>query len=209
MTLSMPPDETRIAKDTVIFRQGDPGQAMFVIAAGRVRLTLGGNGHETHLATLGPGEFFGELSLLTGAPRTATAQAVEDSQLLVISRDVFATMMQDDLELVFNMLHTIGERLSVANRPRQQQAQRLGQIRIVAESLRRLVTQRQELPYAFDVETLAGTLGMNAGAVRDTVAELSSAGAGTLQGATWRFERWEQVERAVEALARYAEPGSS
>jgi len=143
MGTPLPPDETRIAKDTVIFRQGDPGREMFVIADGRVRLTIGAGGYATHIGTLGPGEFFGELSLLTGAPRTATAQAVEDSLLLVISRDVFVTMMQDDLDLVFGMLHVIGERLSVANRPRQRQAQRLGQIRVVAACLRELMTRRE------------------------------------------------------------------
>ena len=208
MAQPMPPDETRVAKDTVIFRQGDSGSEMFVIAAGHVRLTLGSEGYETHIGTLGPGEFFGELSLLTGAPRTATAKAAEDTLLLAINRDVFATMMHDDLDLVLNMLRIIGERLSVANRPRQRQAQRLGQIRIVTEGLRHLITQQGQLPYTFDVGKLAGALEMNAEAVRNTVAELASSGAGTLEGAAWRFERWEQVEKAVEGLARYAESGS-
>src|SRR2546422_11590004 len=98
-------DELHVPKGTTIFHQGDPGHEMFVIAEGRVRLTLGNGGLEKELTVLGPGEFFGELSLLSDAPRSATATAVEDSTLLVIGRDVYAMMMQDDLDIVLRMMN--------------------------------------------------------------------------------------------------------
>lgn len=206
MTLPLPPDKIRVAKDTVLFRQGDPGQEMFVIAAGGIRLTLGSNGYETHIATLGPGEFFGELSLLTGAPRTATARAIEDSVLLVISRDVFATMLQDDLELVSGMLHEIGERLSFANRPRQRQAERLGHIRVAVAGLREVLGRRHDLPHACAIDALASAVGVKPEAARNTVEALAQAGVGTVEGDRWRFETWEDIERLVDALGRYAGP---
>src|SRR5438876_11067174 len=105
-------DELHVPKGTVIFRQGDAGHEMFVLAKGHVRLTLGSEGLEKDLTVLGPGDFFGELSLLSDAPRSATATAVEDSSLLVIGRDVYAMMMQDDLDIVFRMMNTQGRRLS-------------------------------------------------------------------------------------------------
>src|SRR5437899_460779 len=94
-------DEYRVPKGAVIFRQGDPGHEMFVVSAGRVRVTIGSEGHEREVGTFGPGEFFGELSLLSDAPRTATAEAIEDTTLLAIDRAAFSMMVQDDLDIVF------------------------------------------------------------------------------------------------------------
>src|SRR5512140_2141352 len=125
-------DELRVPKGTIIFRQGDPGHEMFVIAAGRVRLTIGAAGHEKEVAVLGPGAFFGELSLLSDEPRSATAEAMEDSTLLAIGRDVFAMMVQDDLDIVLRMMNIQGQRLSQTDQPIQELVQRLGRVRVAA-----------------------------------------------------------------------------
>lgn len=101
-----------LPRGTVLFRQGDPGHEMFVLSDGHVRLTLHVEGHDQALAVLGPGDFFGELSLLTSQPRTATATVVEDATLVAIDRAVFAMMMQDDLDIVFRMMNVLGRRLS-------------------------------------------------------------------------------------------------
>jgi CRP-like cAMP-binding protein len=109
-------DAKHVVRGTIIFRQGDPGDDMFVLERGKVSLTLASEGAQTEVALLEPGDFFGELSLLSGAPRTATAEAVEDSTLLAIRRDVFALMMQDDLDIVFRMMNVLGTRLGHTNR---------------------------------------------------------------------------------------------
>src|SRR5438132_12406886 len=88
----------------MLFRQDDPGDEMFVIARGRVRLTITCEGHERELAVLQAGDFFGELSLLSGARRTATAVAVDDCDLLTIRRDVFAMMMHGDRVAVLHIM---------------------------------------------------------------------------------------------------------
>src|SRR3989442_13143123 len=87
------------------------GGEMFFIGGGRVRLTITCEGHERELAVLQAGDFFGELSLLSGARRTATAVAVDDCDLLTIRRDVFAMLMQDDLQAVLRILAGLGQRL--------------------------------------------------------------------------------------------------
>ena len=104
-----------VVRGTIIFRQGEPGDDMFVLESGKVSLTLTSEGTQKQVAVLAPGDFFGELSLLSGAPRTATAEAIEDSTLLAIRRDVFALMMQDDLEIVFRMMNVLGARLRQTN----------------------------------------------------------------------------------------------
>src|SRR5204863_443629 len=86
-------DEIEVRKGTVLFRQGDPSDTMFVVAAGRIRLTLGSGAEVREIGLLGPGDFFGEISLLSGAARTATAEAAEDSRLLVVGRDAFKMMV--------------------------------------------------------------------------------------------------------------------
>lgn len=76
--------------ETVI-RQGEPGDSMFVIHAGACEV-LAGAGAE-RIALLGPGEVFGEMSLLTGAPRAATVRATEDLRVLVVTKSVFAGLL--------------------------------------------------------------------------------------------------------------------
>ena len=70
---------------TVIVREGDPSDRFYVIARGRVDVTQGGR----HLRVEGPGEFFGEIGLLRDVPRTATVTAVEDAELLSLTREDF------------------------------------------------------------------------------------------------------------------------
>ena len=70
-----------------VVRQGDPGTSMFVVANGEAVVTLEPDGQE--VARIGPGGFFGEMSLLTGAPRNATVRTVVDSDLLEIRADAF------------------------------------------------------------------------------------------------------------------------
>ena len=197
-------EELRFPKGAVIFRQGDPGEEMFVVAEGHIRLTIGKGGHETEVNTLGPGEFFGELSLLSGEPRSATATAMEDSTLLAIGRDVYAMMVQDDLDIVFRMLNIQGQRLSRTNVPLEELAARLGRVRVVAHCLRRLWQAGSALPIAVDIDALGSGFGGNLEAVEGTVRDLVQRGVGQLQDHTWTILNREQVDKMLEALTAYA-----
>ena len=73
----------RYPKDTVVFFENEEGDFFFMILEGRIKVTiLGDDGREIILSMLGPGDFFGEMALLDNEPRSATAIAVEDSELL-------------------------------------------------------------------------------------------------------------------------------
>jgi len=205
MAVSAQGDELHAPKGAVIFRQGDPGNEMFVISKGRIRLTIGTAGHEKEVAILGKGEFFGELSLLEGAPRSATAQAVEDSALLAIGRDVFAMMVQDDLDIVFRMLNIQGRRLTQTNQPIQELVQRLGRLRIVAHALRRMHADDARLPIALELKELNAHLALKPEAVRAVVAELVQIGAGSLEGDRWSIQTRAHVDILLDALCRYAD----
>ncbi len=199
--------ERHFPKGRVIFRQGDLGDEMFVISRGRVRLTIGANGQEREIAVLGPGEFFGELSLLSDIPRTATAEAAEDSTLLAIGRDVFAMLVQDDLDVVFRMMHTQGERLSRADRPLQELTQKLGRVRVVAYAVRRACGSHAPTATRINIDGLAEDTRLTLATVEATVSELVRQGIGSLQEHTWCFHDEEQVRGLLDALCRYATPG--
>jgi CRP/FNR family transcriptional regulator, cyclic AMP receptor protein len=78
-----------------ILRMGGPGGEMFVVHSGRVSIAAGDpTGSELGLGILRPGAFFGEISLLDGGPRTATARAIEPVRLLVLAREDFFSFLE-------------------------------------------------------------------------------------------------------------------
>jgi CRP/FNR family transcriptional regulator, cyclic AMP receptor protein len=85
----------RYRRGEAIFRQGDPGDALHIVLAGRVKIASPSDaaGLEAILATLRPGEFFGSLALLDGSPRSASAIAVEPTETLVLPRDRFRDLL--------------------------------------------------------------------------------------------------------------------
>jgi CRP-like cAMP-binding protein len=87
----------RFRRNETIFHLGDPGDALFIVASGLVKITLPSEtGDEAILATLRPGDFFGELALLDGGPRSATAVALESTETLVLPRDRFRELISDE-----------------------------------------------------------------------------------------------------------------
>lgn len=86
-------------KGQIIFYRDDPGNAMYVLVAGSVELTLPSDaGSEVLVARLRPGEHFGELAVLDGRPRYVTAVAVEDTQVLAMSRDKLLGFLREHAE---------------------------------------------------------------------------------------------------------------
>jgi CRP-like cAMP-binding protein len=84
----------RFRRGETIFHLGDPGDALFIVASGAVKITLPSEtGDEAILATLRAGDFFGELALLDGAPRSATAIALEPTETLVLPRERFRELI--------------------------------------------------------------------------------------------------------------------
>ena len=84
----------RFRRGEVIFHQGDPGDALFIVSSGSIKIVLPSEtGDEAILATLRSGDVFGELALLDGAPRSATAVAIEPSETLVLPRDRFRELL--------------------------------------------------------------------------------------------------------------------
>jgi len=87
----------RLAPGEIVFRAGDPGDALYIVARGKVDILA--EPAETPartLASLGEGEAFGEMALLTGGPRTATVRSAGESELLAIGREDFERLIAQD-----------------------------------------------------------------------------------------------------------------
>ena len=93
------------ALGTRIFQYGDPGDKLFIILEGKVRISreVSGMGEEA-LAVLGPGQVFGEMALLDEAPRSADARAHERCRLLVITKDAFEDLLFMHKDLAYEVL---------------------------------------------------------------------------------------------------------
>jgi CRP-like cAMP-binding protein len=101
---------------TTVFRQGEPGGSLYVIRAGRVRVLKEANGRKRMVTTLGPGDFFGEMAVVTGKPRSATVEVVEDAELLRVPAGKLEEMIAGSGEVAIRLIRHLAERLDNANR---------------------------------------------------------------------------------------------
>jgi CRP/FNR family transcriptional regulator, cyclic AMP receptor protein len=101
-----------IRAGAVIFMRGDPGDSLCGVVTGRVRIsTSRAGGKEAVLNIIEPGETFGEIALLDGMPRTATATAMEPTELSVIKRDHFLALLRDEPILAMHLIELLCKRM--------------------------------------------------------------------------------------------------
>jgi CRP/FNR family cyclic AMP-dependent transcriptional regulator len=103
-------------KGSVILFEDDPGDSLFIVRDGRVKVVLvGEDGREVILGVLGVGEHFGELSLIDDQPRSAHVIAMEDSALLVLRRDDFRRRVEETPTVAWALLQELSARLRRAD----------------------------------------------------------------------------------------------
>ena len=102
----------RFRRGEVIFHLGDPGDALFIVMSGAIKIMLPSDaGDEAILATLRPGDVFGELALLDGAPRSATATALEATETLILPRGQFRELLDTEPAIVDALLASLASEL--------------------------------------------------------------------------------------------------
>lgn len=103
--------------ETIILEEDDSVQALFLIASGEVKVYMTGlDGRETILSLLSKGDFFGEMSLIDGAPRSASVRAITTAELLIIRREDFIDLLNRTPDLSMSLLMEMSQRLRKANR---------------------------------------------------------------------------------------------
>ncbi len=99
----------------ILFREGDSGDVMYVIQSGAVRIHKNVSGQDKLLAVLGPGEFFGEMALLNGKPRSATAEVIDPTRCLVIDSRTLEEMVAKNAEIALRLIKKLAKRLDSAD----------------------------------------------------------------------------------------------
>ncbi len=100
---------------TVLFTENEPGEDMYIVKEGAVRISRRIAGREYVLSIIKDGGFFGEMALLLGRPRSATATVVSPSRILIVNRRVFHNMIQSHSDIAIKMMKSLAERLLKAN----------------------------------------------------------------------------------------------
>ena len=101
-----------VPQNTRLFRQGDKGDAMYLIESGRVRISIRDEDDaEVILAELAQGDFFGEMSIIDGRQRSADAKVIDDARLAILSRDAFLSFVRSNPDVALEMLSALTDRL--------------------------------------------------------------------------------------------------
>ncbi len=102
-------------KGEIILRQGEPGSSLFVIVSGRVRIyTLSPEGCELSVGIYDAGDFFGEMALLNGEPRSANVEAIQNTKVLVLRRSAFRNHLLSNPHAALHIIETLSQRLRYA-----------------------------------------------------------------------------------------------
>lgn len=107
----------RAERGTFVVRAGENTDSLYILLAGRAKVTnVDEEGREIILAWLGPGEFFGEMGLIDGSPRSANVVAAEPCELLFLSKEAFQRCLQDNFQVTQKLMKTLVLRLREADR---------------------------------------------------------------------------------------------
>ncbi len=104
-------------KEEKIFSEGDAGDKLYIVSLGVIKIfKVSTGGRIKTLALLKNGDFFGEMAILDKELRSATAQAIEETEMLLIDHNSFRLLLKDSSEILFNIIETLCLRLREANK---------------------------------------------------------------------------------------------
>ena len=180
-------------KGSVILFENDPGDSLFVVRQGRVKVVLiGEDGREVILGVLGVSEHFGELSLIDDRPRSAHVIAMEDSHLLVLRRDDFRRRVESSPAVAWSLLTELSRRLRRAD-------EKIGGLVLldVPGRIARLL---------LDLSQESGTDTIEKALTHQTIAQMIGASRETVSRAMKDFQdaEWVRVERRRISIANRA-----
>ena len=196
----------RYRRNETIFHQGDPGDSLYIIETGAVKIVLPSpeGGAEAIIATLGPGDFFGELVLLDGAERSATAIAHEATTALVLRRDAFGRLIDTVPSLSRELLAALAAELRRLTR----HVEELYFLDLPGRLARRIVRMAREadptstgpvtLDWSFSQSELAGMIGGTRQTVNRLLADFTAEGLIRIERDTLVVPDLERLERASE-----------
>ena len=107
--------ETRVETGEIIYRESDPGEALYVLTEGEVEVVRTVGGSEVRLAILSKGAIFGEMAVIRDQPHSTTVRVVKDASMITVPKDAFLGPIQQDHPLALTLMRTLCERLTRAD----------------------------------------------------------------------------------------------
>ncbi len=191
----------KIPAGTVLFHEGDRGAEMFIIQSGRVKISKRIRGVEKTLATLEKGEFFGEMAILNDKPRSASAEAVEASELLAIDRKTFESLIRGNVEIAVRFIKRLADRLREADEQMGALMIKDNTSRLVNALAKHVKSQKKGGEISISIDALAGMAGMEKQQAKTITEKLASVKIVELSGGdTLRILNQEQADRLLKYL---------
>ena len=105
-----------VPRNNILLQEGEQSDALYVVVTGKMKIFVGDEeGKELVLSILGPGDFFGEMAIIDGAPRSATVMSVGESTVVIIGKQDFTTCLREMPDLAFNLLRSLARRVRNVN----------------------------------------------------------------------------------------------
>ncbi len=168
--------EKQLKEGEVLFNEGDRGEIMYLIREGKIKITKGKGAEEKTLAVLKEGDFFGEMAIIDGSPRSAGAVAVTPVSLLVIDKESFKAKLSEN-PLIEYVLETLSRRLRTADEQIRLLTIKSEERRVLAH----IITKAKEVGKEteggieispFSIENLGHITGIEESVVKDYVNKL-------------------------------------
>lgn len=168
--------EKKLQAGEVLFHEGDRGEIMYLIREGKIKITKGRGDEEKTLAVLKEGDFFGEMAIIDGSPRSAGAVAVTPVSLLVIDKESFKEKLREN-PLIEYVLETLTRRLRTADEQIRLLTIKSEERRVLAHIITKAKETGRETEAGtevtpFSLENLANITGIAEHKVRDYINKL-------------------------------------
>lgn len=191
------------SKDSIILSEKETGTALFIIISGKVkisRISSEDNDKEVILSILNPSDFFGEMSLLDGLERSATATAMEDSKIFIIQRNDFLKLLEDNPEVSIALLQELTQRLRVAGMKIKALSLKDAEGKVatvllqLADDIGKIkqgVVEIEKLPFQHELANMAGT---SRETISRTLHSFAKKGLIELEGSKLRIVEYEKFK---------------
>jgi CRP/FNR family cyclic AMP-dependent transcriptional regulator len=190
----------KIPPGTVLFHDGDKGEEMYIIQSGRVKISKRIRGVEKTLATLEKGEFFGEMAILNDKPRSASAETVDECEMLVIGRKTFDTLLRSNVEIAIRFIKRLADRLREANDQMESLMIKDNTSRLVSVLAKQVKERKSAGEFLITIDELAGLAGIENTQVRTILVKLASVRIVALSADTVHISSQDQADRLLRYL---------
>jgi CRP/FNR family cyclic AMP-dependent transcriptional regulator len=190
----------KIPAGTVLFNEGDRGEEMYILQSGKVKISKRIRGVEKTLATLEKGEFFGEMAILNDKPRSASAETIEECEMLMIDRKTFDALIRGNAEIAVRFIKRLADRLRETNDQMESLMIRDNTSRLVSILAKHVRDNKKGGVFVMTVDDLAGVAGIEAQQARTILEKLASVRIVNLSEDKVHIMNQEQIDKLVRYL---------